>query len=95
MLQHRLACCLDSLWQPPCSTHRRTAPPASCTLTAFRPVLRDCCCCCCRAPHTTHPVVTMQRKYALGLYVQSLSYQNVKETGRAVLQVGAAQVQST
>lgn len=32
----------------------------------------------------------MQRKYALGLYVQSLSYQNVKETGRAVLQVRAA-----
>lgn len=29
-----------------------------------------------------------QRKYALGLYVQSMSYQNVKETGRAVLQVG-------
>jgi hypothetical protein len=29
-----------------------------------------------------------QRKYALGLYVQSLSYQNVKDTGRAVLQVG-------
>jgi hypothetical protein len=28
-----------------------------------------------------------QRKYALGLYVQSMSYQNVKETGRAVLQV--------
>lgn len=28
-----------------------------------------------------------QRKYALGLYVQSLTYQHVKETGRAVLQV--------
>eukprot|EP00882_Tetradesmus_deserticola_P033956 GHRQ01038838.1.p1 GENE.GHRQ01038838.1~~GHRQ01038838.1.p1 ORF type:complete len:164 (+),score=51.69 GHRQ01038838.1:697-1188(+) len=28
-----------------------------------------------------------QRKYALGLYVQSMSYQNVKETGRAVLQI--------
>lgn len=32
-----------------------------------------------------------QRKYALGLYIQSLSYQNVKETGRGVLQVMAAQ----
>jgi hypothetical protein len=30
-----------------------------------------------------------QRKYALGLYVQSMSYQNVKETGRAVLQVSS------
>jgi hypothetical protein len=29
-----------------------------------------------------------QRKYALGLYVQSMTYQNVKETGKAVLQVG-------
>ncbi|KAF6265514.1 hypothetical protein COO60DRAFT_1478956 [Scenedesmus sp. NREL 46B-D3] len=28
-----------------------------------------------------------QRKYALGLYVQSMTYQNIKETGRAVLQV--------
>eukprot|EP00775_Hariotina_reticulata_P003376 gene3375-3651_t len=27
-----------------------------------------------------------QRKYALGLYIQSLSYQNVKDTGRGVLQ---------
>jgi len=31
-----------------------------------------------------------QRKYALGLYIQSMSYQNVKETGRGVLQVIAA-----
>lgn len=29
------------------------------------------------------------RKYALGLYVQSLTYQNMKETGRGVLQVRA------
>lgn len=29
-----------------------------------------------------------QRKYALGLYIQSMSYQNVKETGRGVLQAG-------
>lgn len=28
-----------------------------------------------------------QRKYALGLYVQSLTYQNMKETGKGVLQV--------
>lgn len=32
-----------------------------------------------------------QRKYALGLYVQSLTYQNMKETGRAVLQVRVEQ----
>jgi len=31
-----------------------------------------------------------QRKYALGLYVQSLTYQNIKESGRAVLQVTLA-----
>lgn len=31
-----------------------------------------------------------QRKYTLGLYVQSLTYQNMKETGRAVLQVCCA-----
>lgn len=29
-----------------------------------------------------------QRKYALGLYIQSMSWQNVRETGRGVLQVG-------
>jgi hypothetical protein len=29
-----------------------------------------------------------QRKYALGLYVESQTYANIKETRRAVLQVG-------
>eukprot|EP00879_Flechtneria_rotunda_P033163 GHRR01036704.1.p1 GENE.GHRR01036704.1~~GHRR01036704.1.p1 ORF type:complete len:140 (+),score=35.26 GHRR01036704.1:419-838(+) len=28
-----------------------------------------------------------QRKYALGLYVQSMTYKNMKETGRGVLQI--------
>ncbi len=28
-----------------------------------------------------------QRKYALGLYIESLTWQNVRETGRAVLQI--------
>jgi hypothetical protein len=35
-----------------------------------------------------------QRKYALGLYVQSLTYQNIKETGRAVLQVCCVEVRA-